>query len=197
MACSRRLVPQRLYRWRKKLGLGVVVHALLRRCRPSFSSRAAWDRSTAIDDLDVGGLASFEVEDDAKLVVDADAVFAGETSLELLQVVAGRREVLKAGGIIERRQLPCRDPPEVFGDPSRRGSDRRGPCAGKPRRGRRRRETCVGALGAGADARGSPGTRPPGRPRRRVARRRPRRDRHPARRRRCPRGRPPRRTARK
>jgi hypothetical protein len=45
--------------------------------------------SVVVSDHDVAGFASVEVEDDAELVVDADAVLALEFSLEFLQVVAG------------------------------------------------------------------------------------------------------------
>jgi hypothetical protein len=57
-----------------------------------------------VRDRHVGGLAPVEVEDDAELAVDPDAVLAGEGALQLLQVVAGRREVAEIGGVVERRE---------------------------------------------------------------------------------------------
>ena len=73
---------------------------------------------TGIGDDDVAGFAPIEVEDDAELVVDADAVLAAQRSLELLQVVAGRREIAKITSVVEHRELSCCHPPEVLRDPS-------------------------------------------------------------------------------
>src|ERR1019366_2385697 len=74
--------------------------------------------AVVVGDRHVAGLAPVEVEDDAELVVDADAVLAGERALELLQVVAGRGEVAQVGGVVERRELPRGDAPEVLRNPS-------------------------------------------------------------------------------
>jgi hypothetical protein len=74
--------------------------------------------AVVVGDRHVAGLAPFEAEDDAELIVDADAVLAGEGALKLLQVVAGRGEVAQVGGVVERRELPRGDAPEVLRDPS-------------------------------------------------------------------------------
>jgi hypothetical protein len=47
--------------------------------------------SVIVGDHNVAGFAPVEVEDDAELVVDADAVLAAQRPLQLLQIVAGAR----------------------------------------------------------------------------------------------------------
>src|SRR5580704_12471415 len=72
-------------------------------------SRCGWGRTSErfmaglldlviVGDSNAGGLALVEREQDAPLVVDSDAVRAGQVALQFLEVVAGAREVGELGG---------------------------------------------------------------------------------------------------
>src|SRR5688572_27830239 len=49
--------------------------------------------SVIVGDHDVAGVTSLEVEDDAELIVDANAELARQSALELFQMIAGTRQI--------------------------------------------------------------------------------------------------------
>jgi hypothetical protein len=62
-------------------------------------------------------MAALPSERDAILLVDANTMAAGSTTLQLFQAIAGgNREILELGGSIEQLQLPLSTSPEVSRD---------------------------------------------------------------------------------